>query len=143
MMRVKSLSGLSLVAMLAVVGFGVPAPVGSAQDAGRGAPRGVPAATGRATQARRGASASGSGIADAVQRRDTQAVQALLKNHADVNAPQSDGATALHWAAYLEDADTTALLIRAGANVNAQTTTASRRWRSPPRTATPTSSSSC
>ena len=44
-----------------------------------------------------------------------QAVLSLLKTHADVNAPQSDGATALHWAAYLEDADTTALLIRAGA----------------------------
>jgi len=58
-------------------------------------------------------------LADAVQHHDTQAVLALLKQHADVNAPQSDGATALHWAAYLEDADTTALLIRAGAKVDA------------------------
>jgi ankyrin repeat protein len=57
-------------------------------------------------------------LADAVQRHDQQAVLALLKKHADVNAPQSDGATALHWAAYLEDADTTALLIRAGASVD-------------------------
>ena len=47
-------------------------------------------------------------------------MQALLKKKADVNAPQSDGATALHWAAYLNDAETSALLIRAGANVNAR-----------------------
>ena len=58
-------------------------------------------------------------LADAVKRGDKQAVSSLLKKKADVNAPQSDGATALHWAAYLEDAETTALLIRAGANVNA------------------------
>ena len=57
-------------------------------------------------------------LADAVQHRDKQALLSLLKQHADVNAPQSDGATALHWAAYLEDADTTGLLIRAGAKVN-------------------------
>ncbi|MGH9199713.1 MAG: ankyrin repeat domain-containing protein [Vicinamibacterales bacterium] len=57
-------------------------------------------------------------LADAVQRRDSQAVLLLLKKGADVNAPQSDGATALHWAAYLEDADMTALLIRAGARVD-------------------------
>jgi ankyrin repeat protein len=58
-------------------------------------------------------------LADAVQRGDHQAVLALLKGHADVNTPQSDGATALHWAASLDDADTTALLIRAGARVDA------------------------
>src|SRR6266508_704861 len=57
-------------------------------------------------------------LADAVQRGDRQAVPTLLKTHADVNAPQSDGATALHWAAYLDDADTTALLIKAGARVD-------------------------
>src|SRR5262245_30289146 len=56
-------------------------------------------------------------LADAVQRRDTQTVLSLLKKNAPVNAPQSDGATALHWAAYLEDAEMTALLIRAGAQV--------------------------
>jgi ankyrin repeat protein len=57
-------------------------------------------------------------LADAVQHRDKQAIVSLLKDRVDVNAPQSDGATALHWAAYLEDADTTALLIRGGAKVN-------------------------
>jgi ankyrin repeat protein len=58
-------------------------------------------------------------LADAVQRRDRQAVLALLNGQADVNAPQPDGATALHWAAYLEDPETAALLIRAGAQVSA------------------------
>jgi uncharacterized protein len=57
-------------------------------------------------------------LADAVQHGEKQAVQSLLKARADVNAPQSDGATALHWAAYLDDAETTALLIRAGAHVD-------------------------
>ena len=57
-------------------------------------------------------------LADAVQHRDKPVVLALLKARADVNAPQSDGATPLHWAAYLEDAEITALLIRAGARVD-------------------------
>ena len=43
----------------------------------------------------------------------------LLRQLVDVNAAQGDGATALHWAVYLDDAETTALLIRAGAEVNA------------------------
>jgi len=59
-------------------------------------------------------------IADAAKRGDKQTVQALLKKKVDVNAPLSDGATALHWAAYLNDTETTAALIRAGANVNAK-----------------------
>ena len=58
-------------------------------------------------------------VADAVQRGDKAAVLSLLKKKVDVNAPQGDGATALHWAAYSEDAETTALLIRAGAKVDA------------------------
>ena len=59
-------------------------------------------------------------LADAVQHGDAQGVQALLKNKVDVNAPQPDGATALHWAAYRSDAESAAALIRAGANVNAK-----------------------
>ena len=59
-------------------------------------------------------------LADAVQHGDAQAVQTLLKNKVDVNAPQPDGATALHWAAYRSDAESAAALIRAGANVNAK-----------------------
>jgi len=65
-----------------------------------------------------GAAGNDARLADAVQRRDTQAVLSLLKARADVNVPQTDGATALHWAAYFEDADTTALLVRAGAKAD-------------------------
>ena len=57
-------------------------------------------------------------LADAVQRGDVPAIQALLKKKADVNAPQANGATALHWAAYRRDAESTAALIRAGAHIN-------------------------
>ena len=60
----------------------------------------------------------GAALADAVQLRDKQAVLSLLNDNVNVNAPQSDGATALHWAAYLEDTETTALLIRAGAKAD-------------------------
>src|SRR6476619_334072 len=59
-------------------------------------------------------------LADAVQRGDKVAVTSLLKQRADVNAPHGDGATALHWATYLNDAETTALLLKAGANINAR-----------------------
>lgn len=38
---------------------------------------------------------------------------------ADVNAPAPDGATALHWATYADDAELVDRLIRAGANVRA------------------------
>jgi len=66
-----------------------------------------------------GAAGADAPLADAAQRGDKPAVLALLNSGTDVNAPQRDGATALHWAAYLEDAETTALLIRAGARVDA------------------------
>jgi len=65
-----------------------------------------------------GAADNDSRLADAAQRGDRQTILSLLKTHADVNAPQRDGATALHWAAYLEDAETTGLLIQAGARVD-------------------------
>src|SRR5262249_27305613 len=58
-------------------------------------------------------------LADAVERRDQAGVRALLQMGVDVNAAQVDGTTALHWAAYNEDAETVALLLRARANVNA------------------------
>ena len=40
--------------------------------------------------------ATQSGLADAVMKGDTAAVRMLLQQHADVNASQADGATALH-----------------------------------------------
>ena len=56
-------------------------------------------------------------VADAVKRQDPVAVQALLDDGADVNTPQGDGATALHWAAYWDELTTARLLIAAGATV--------------------------
>ena len=58
-------------------------------------------------------------LADAVQRGDRAAVAALLAQRVDVDAAQDDGTTALHWAAYLNDAETSAALIRAGARADA------------------------
>jgi ankyrin repeat protein len=58
-------------------------------------------------------------VADAAMRGDKAAVRALLAQHADVNVPQPDGATALHWAAYRGDKDLAGMLIRAGANARA------------------------
>ena len=60
--------------------------------------------------------ATGSQVADAVMKGDGAALRALLQQKADVNAPQPDGATALHWAVYREDAAAVDLLIKAGAN---------------------------
>ena len=42
-------------------------------------------------------------------------MRALIKQRVDVNAPQGDGATALHWAAHVDDLAIADLLIRAGA----------------------------
>ena len=64
-------------------------------------------------------SAATSELADAAMRRNGEAVRSLLQRKADVNAPQIDGTTALHWAVRLDDLDTADLLIRAGANVSA------------------------
>jgi len=58
-------------------------------------------------------------VAGVVQNRDAAGLQALLKQHADVNAAEPDGTTALHWAAHWNDAATVALLLQAGANAKA------------------------
>ena len=49
------------------------------------------------------------------------AVQALLTEGADVNAPQGDGMTALHWAAHNGDASLARILLDAEADVAAGT----------------------
>ncbi len=55
-------------------------------------------------------------VADAAMRGDVEDVRKLLRSGADVNAPQSDGLTALHWAAGNGDAALADVLIHAGAN---------------------------
>ncbi len=66
-------------------------------------------------------------IADASQKGDAALVRSLLSQKADVNAPQPDGSTALHWIVRADDLDTADVLIRAGANVS----TANRRGITP------------
>ena len=56
-------------------------------------------------------------LVDAVKKSDKAAIRALLQQRIDVNAPEANGATALHWAVDLDDAATVDLLIRSGANV--------------------------
>src|SRR5438445_347377 len=58
-------------------------------------------------------------LVDAVKRRDEKAVASLIRQQADVNAAQPDGATALGWAVYLGAGETAELLLAAGASVNA------------------------
>ncbi len=57
--------------------------------------------------------AAGSPLADAAEKSDRAAIRALLLQHADVNAPQTDGMTALHWAAHRDDLETAELLAAA------------------------------
>jgi ankyrin repeat protein len=54
-------------------------------------------------------------------RGDRADVLAMIKQGADVNAPQGDGVTALHWASRHGDAAIVTALIAAGANARAAT----------------------
>ena len=58
-------------------------------------------------------------LADAAEKMDRSSIRILLEQRADVNAPQTDGMTALHWAAYQDDLETVELLVRSRANVKA------------------------
>ena len=58
-------------------------------------------------------------LVEAVKHKNMSAVRTLLEQGVDVNVPEGDGATALHWAAYWDDAETVDRLIAAGANVDA------------------------
>lgn len=66
-----------------------------------------------------GIATAASPVADAVMKGDKVALQTLLQQKANVNAPQVDGTTALHWAVQSNDLEMADLLIRAGANVSA------------------------
>jgi ankyrin repeat protein len=65
------------------------------------------------------ASAANSPLADAARKDDREGVRSLLHEHAEVNAPQVDGTTALHWSVRQDDLEMSRLLLKAGANPNA------------------------
>jgi ankyrin repeat protein len=58
-------------------------------------------------------------LATAAEKSDRASLRALVEQRVDVNEPQRDGMTALHWAAYHDDLETAKLLVNAGANVKA------------------------
>jgi uncharacterized protein len=60
-------------------------------------------------------------IANAAMRNDVVAVRLLIKQKADVNVPQGDGMTALHWAAEHGNPEIAQALLKAGAKTAAAT----------------------
>jgi len=66
------------------------------------------------------AAAPAAGLVDAVKSGDRSTAIALLQQKVNVNAAESDGTTALHWAVQRDDLDLVDRLIKAGANVNAK-----------------------
>lgn len=77
------------------------------------------AAVDAAAQAARSGATTDLRLIEAVRSQEKPRISAALKLSINVNAAQPDGSTALHWAVYWEDVETTDLLIRAGANVKA------------------------
>jgi len=63
-------------------------------------------------------SAGRADVADASMRGDKVALKTLIQQKADINAPQIDGATAVHWAVYKDDSEILDMLIAAGARVD-------------------------
>jgi uncharacterized protein len=63
-------------------------------------------------------SAADERLIDAVRKKDTAAVQTLLRQRVDVNAVQGDGVSALHWAVHVDDRAIVQTLLGAGARVN-------------------------
>ena len=63
--------------------------------------------------------AAESPLADAARKSDHSAIRTLLKQHADANAPQAGGMTALHWAAQRDDLEAAKLLLKSGARAAA------------------------
>jgi ankyrin repeat protein len=57
-------------------------------------------------------------LVEAVKSRDVGEVRALLKKRVDVNQPETDGTTALQWAAHWDELDIANLLIKSGADTN-------------------------
>ena len=58
-------------------------------------------------------------LKEAVRAGDHAAVRSLIDDGVDVNAPEADGATLLHWAVRWDDPESVDLLLHAGANADA------------------------
>lgn len=69
--------------------------------------------------ARTAAAAGDLRLVAAARQGQIDVVRALLKQKADVNTPQQDGTTALHWAVERNHEEMVTLLVGAGANANA------------------------
>jgi ankyrin repeat protein len=67
------------------------------------------------------AQAADTRLSEAAMSGDLSQVRTLIQQKADVNAPLGDGSTALHWAAFRDDADMAKLLLANGADVKAAT----------------------
>jgi ankyrin repeat protein len=76
-----------------------------------------------------GSEVNASQVADAVMNRDATTLRELIATEADVNEPQLDGSTALHWAAHHDDLAAAELLIRSGAAVSAANRTGATPMR--------------
>jgi ankyrin repeat protein len=57
-------------------------------------------------------------LIEAVRAKNAERIRVLITERVDVNARQGDQATALHWAAHLDDGPTVDLLLRAGAKAD-------------------------
>ena len=66
-----------------------------------------------------GALNSDTRVVVAAKNGDRETARKLIRLHANVNTPDVDGTSALHWAAQLNDPEMASLLIQAGANVKA------------------------
>ena len=65
------------------------------------------------------AAQTGGRLVDAVKQQDYAAATELVTRPVDVNIPQPDGATALHWATYWNASDMVDRLVDAGADLDA------------------------
>jgi ankyrin repeat protein len=59
---------------------------------------------------------AGLGPADAAQNQDRETLEALIRQHVNLDLTQVDGSTALQWAAHWNDMESVNLLLKAGAN---------------------------
>src|SRR4051812_18588721 len=59
-------------------------------------------------------------LADAAEKDNARAIRDLLSAKANVNAPQADGMTALHWAVQHEDVAAVEMLLAGKADVQAK-----------------------